>query len=370
MQTSRSQSNSAIRSSAPGRANLIGEHIDYAGGVVLPFAISNRTYANISMRNDDLIAVESTHSDGVVTVDKSELATWSGQGWARYPLGVINVFRSMGVDLPGLNIAIDSNVPQGAGVSSSAALECAVAIGLNQLLNLDFSHLELAKISQRAENEYVGMPCGLMDQATSMLAKESHILCFDCLSHEFDYLPFDIESQSLEILLIDSRVKHELVDGGYASRFAACETARTTLNLSSLRNLTRDQFEKAELEPLVRKRVSHVISEMERVEEASAALIQKNFHKVGELMNQSHASLRDQYEVSCVELDLICDLALNNGAIGARMMGGGFGGSAIVLTPSSARESILGHIKEAFQKKGLNSVNLIAATPSQGAHIE
>lgn len=370
MPTSPSTNKKSVRASAPGRANLIGEHVDYAGGVVLPFAISNRTYADISLRDDDQIRLQSTHSIEPVELSLSELATWDGPGWARYPLGVLHVLRNEGIEIPGMEIAIESDVPQGAGLSSSAALECAVATGLNELLSSGYSKLELAKFSQRAENKYVGMPCGLMDQATSMLAKEANILRFDCLSHEYEYLPFNLEAESLEILLIDSRMKHELVDGGYATRFAACESARATMGLNSLRELTREQFEAADLEPLIRKRISHVISEMERVEAASVALQERDFTRVGELMNQSHASLRDLYEVSSVELDLICEIATTRGALGARMMGGGFGGSAIVLTPTSAREEILSVIDREFENKNYTKVGLIAAAPSEGARVE
>ena len=363
-------SKAEIVASAPGRANLIGEHVDYAGGVVLPFAITNRTFAAISRRNDTKIIVHSSQSGNSASTTVEDLARFNGANWARYPLGVIDILHKAGVDFPGLEIHIDGNVPHGAGLSSSAALECAVAMGINELLSLGITRLELAKIAQRAENEYVGMPCGLMDQATSMLAREDHILQFDCLTFDFDYLPFDLDSQELKILLIDSRVKHALVDGGYASRFAACETAKNTLHLNSLRELKRDAFEKAELEPLIRKRISHVVSEMERVEAAEIALKNNDFALVGALMNQSHASLRDQYEVSCEELDLICDLSLSHGAMGARMMGGGFGGSAIVLTPKNSREEILAHIKQEFEKRNFTPVNLISAAPSEGARIE
>ena len=359
-----------VVASAPGRANLIGEHIDYAGGVVLPFAISDRTYVGITRRNDRKLHVSSTHSKLPITIELDELEHWRGSSWARYPLGVVHILRTLGADFSGLDIEIDGSVPHGAGVSSSAALECATAIALDKLSNLGHSPLELAKICRRAENEYVGMPCGLMDQAASMLSQENHILAFDCLTFETQQLPFNLGEDNLEILLIDSQVKHQLVDGGYASRFAACESARSTLGLDSLRHLTRDVFESAALDPLVRKRVSHVISEMERVSKTIVALKAKNFQEVGELLNQSHASLRDIYEVSCVELDLICEVAITSGAFGGRMMGGGFGGSAIILTPIDQADAIIANVNKAFSDAGYKKPRAFTVAPSAGARIE
>jgi galactokinase len=359
-----------VVASAPGRANLIGEHIDYAGGVVLPFAISDRTYVGITRRNDRKLHVTSTHSKLPITIELDELEHWRGSSWARYPLGVVHILRTLGADFPGLDIEIDGSVPHGAGVSSSAALECATALALNELFSLGHSPLDLAKMCRRAENEYVGMPCGLMDQAASMLSQENHILAFDCLTFETQQLPFNLGEDNLEVLLIDSQVKHQLVDGGYASRFAACESARATLGLDSLRHLTRETFESADLEPLVRKRVSHVIAEMERVSKTMVALKEKNFPEVGELLNQSHASLRDTYEVSCKELDLACEDALTSGALGGRMMGGGFGGSAIILTPIDKTQTVIANVSKAFADAGFKKPRAFTVAPSTGARIE
>ena len=359
-----------IVASAPGRANLIGEHIDYAGGVVLPFAISDRTHVGVTRRSDRKLHVSSTHSKLAITLELDELENWKGTPWARYPLGVVHVLRTLGADFSGLDIEIDGSVPHGAGVSSSAALECATALALNVLFSLGHSPLDLAKICRRAENEYVGMPCGLMDQAASMLSQENHILAFDCLTFDSQQLPFNLGEDNLEILLIDSQVKHQLVDGGYASRFAACESARATLGVDSLRHLTREAFESADLEPLVRKRVSHVIAEIERVSKTMVALKEKNFREVGELLNQSHASLRDIYEVSCKELDLACEVALTSGALGGRMMGGGFGGSAIILTPINRTQTVIANVSKAFADAGFKKPRAFIVSPSAGARIE
>jgi len=324
----------------------------------------------MKLRSGSEFVVRSAQTEAEVQVEIEDLATWQGPTWPRYPLGVLHIMRSQGVEIPGLEIEISSAVPQGAGLSSSAALECATAITINELLDLQFSALELAKMAQQAENHYVGMPCGLMDQAASMLAQANHILEFDCLTLEYQQLPFDLEVNGLEILLIDSRVKHKLVDGGYASRFAACEIARTTLGLDSLRHLTPELFAKSDLPPLVHKRVSHVVTEMQRVAAATAALKESKFTEVGELMNQSHSSLRDIYEVSAPELDLICAAALVAGALGARMMGGGFGGSAIILSPINLREHIIENVTSASARSGYRTPRSFIATPSDGARIE
>lgn len=357
----------AISASAPGRANLIGEHIDYAGGVVLPFAISARTKVGVSPRSDKTIRIRSHQTKDQIEIQRYEIAKWRGPTWARYPLGVLHF---LGADLPGLDIEIDGNVPRGAGLSSSAALECSLALALNEYFTLGFFPLELAKIAQRAEIEYVGMPCGLMDQAASILSKANMILQFDCLTLESTYLPFDLEAHDLGILIIDSQVKHKLVDGGYASRFRACESARIALGLNSLRHLTPKLLEEAKLDPIIRKRVSHVVGEMQRVEETERALVSEDFHEVGALMNASHASLRDLYEVSCEELDLATDIAREVGALGARMMGGGFGGSAIVLTPKHLESKIMDEVEKAFANQNYAPPRHYSEKPGVGARIQ
>ena len=357
----------AISASAPGRANLIGEHIDYAGGIVLPFAISARTTAGITPRSDKTIRIRSQQRKDELEIQWNEIEKWQGRTWARYPLGVLNFIRT---ELPGLDIELDGKVPQGAGLSSSASLECSLAFALNEYFALGFSPLELAKIAQRAENEYVGMPCGLMDQAASILSEANMILQFDCLTLESTYLPFNLAAHDLSILIIDSHVKHKLVDGGYASRFRAVETARIELGIDSLRNLTPEALGEANLAPIIHKRVSHVVGEMQRVEDTAHALVREDFDAVGALMNASHASLRDLYEVSCEELDLATDIAREVGALGARMMGGGFGGSAIVLTPKHLEPMIMDEVEKAFAKQSYRPPRHYSEKPSAGARIE
>jgi galactokinase len=238
------------------------------------------------------------------------------------------------------------------------------------MFELGFTALELAKIAKKAENEYVGMPCGLMDQAASMLSHENSILQFDCLSLESDYLPFNLREHGLSILIVDSRVKHELVDGGYSNRFKACETARISLGLDSLRHLTPKLFESAKLDPLVRKRVSHIVGEMSRVEKTISALKIDDFLAVGQYMTETHASLRDLFEISWVEMDLAVEIGLKHGALGARMMGGGFGGSGIFLLPKEQIPQVMSEIETAFAKAGYRPPQRIIAEPSAGARIE
>lgn len=357
----------AIKASAPGRANLIGEHIDNAGGVVLPFAISTRTTVGISPRSNNTIRIRSHQEKDQVELQWDEVEKWEGPRWARYPLGVLNF---LGAELPGLDIEFDGRVPIGAGLSSSAAMECALVVALNEYFSLGLAPLELAKLAQLAENAYVGMPCGLMDQAASILSKADMILKFDCLSLESTYLPFNLATHDLSILIIDSQVKHQLVDGGYANRLHACETARIQVGLDSLRHLTPEALERAELEPVVHKRASHVVGEMQRVMQTVKALELEDFHKVGELLNASHVSLRDLYEVSCDELDLATQVSRDVGALGARMMGGGFGGSAIVLIPKHLEVGVVDEVERAFAKRGYRAPRCFTATPSAGARIE
>lgn len=359
--------NPAIVASAPGRANLLGEHIDYAGGIVLPFAIPYRTSVGITARTDKKICLRSAQISDEIDVQWDEIAQWQGPTWARYVLGVLHVLDR---DLPGLDIEVHGQVPQGSGLSSSAALECAVATALNEMFELGFTALELAKIAKKAENEYVGMPCGLMDQAASMLSRENSILQFDCLSLESDYLPFNLREHGLSILIVDSRVKHELVDGGYSNRFKACETARRSMGLDSLRHLTPELFESAQLDPLVRKRVSHIVGEMSRVEKTVSALKIDDFLAVGQYMTETHSSLRDLFEISWVEMDLAVEIGLKNGALGARMMGGGFGGSGIFLLPKVQIPQVMSEIETAFAKAGYRPPQSFIAEPSAGARIE
>ena len=353
---------------APGRVNLIGEHIDYSEGFVLPFAIDSVTTAAISKRSDNQVRVTSAQqSDTVITTDLSRIAEKSGEGWVRYVLGVIWALEiNHGVD-----IYIDGKVPLGAGLSSSAALECSVAIALNHLFQLRKNSKELALITQRAENEYVGVPCGIMDQSVSLMAKEGFALLLDCRDLSTSHIPVDFAGAGLRLLIVDTRAHHALIDGGYAERRASCETVAQKLNVKSMRDLNFNVLDEAKsvLTNVEFQRAKHAVTEIARVLAAVSALEARNFKELGELLTQSHQSLRDDYAVSCPELDLVVDTALSHGALGARMVGGGFGGSAIALIRDEDAGRISQAIEQAFAQKGFAAPRFFSSLPSDGARV-
>jgi galactokinase len=304
-----------VTSEAPGRVNLIGEHIDYSEGFVLPFAIANRTHAAISRSSDGLVRVSShQRRNNIFSISISDVKPGSKGDWEKYVLGVI---WSLGIT-EGLNILVDGNVPAGAGLSSSASLECAVAVGLNTLLNLGLSDKELARATQRAENEYVGMPCGIMDQSVSIMGKAGSALLLDCRDLSTESIPFSVADAGLELLIIDTQAHHALVDGGYAERRASCESAAVKLGVKSMRELTMEHLlaEKDKLSEVEFIRARHAVSEISRVLATVESLKGGDFEEVGALINQSHNSLRDDYAVSCPELDLAVEAARSAGALG------------------------------------------------------
>ena len=355
-----------VTSEAPGRVNLIGEHIDYSEGFVLPFAIDNRTHAAISRSSDGLVRIAShQRRNNIFSISISDIKPGSKGDWEKYVLGVI---WSLGVT-EGLNILVDGNVPAGAGLSSSAALECAVAVGLNTLLNLGLSDKELARATQRAENDYVGMPCGIMDQSVSIMGKAGSALLLDCRDLSTESIPFNVADAGLELLIIDTQAHHALVDGGYAERRAACESAAQKLGVNSMRDLTMEQLlaNKDKLSEVEFIRARHAVSEISRVLSTVEALKRTEFQEVGALINQSHNSLRDDYAVSCPELDVAVEAARSAGALGARMVGGGFGGSAIALLRVEDVDKARTAIAEAFSNQGFKKPRFFTSLPSAGA---
>jgi galactokinase len=357
-----------VIASAPGRVNLIGEHIDYSQGFVLPFAISYRTTAAIRRRDDQVIRIRSKQRvDDVATTAISELLPGSQGGWERYVSGVI---WALGIN-EGIDVEIDGDVPLGAGLSSSAALECAVALGLNEMFSLGLNKKELALLTQKAENQYVGVPCGIMDQSVSLMAETGSALLLDCRDLSTTLVPFDLAASGLELLIIDTQAHHALVDGEYAKRRQACESACTKLQIASLRDIDlsiliegRDLLNDEEY-----KRAHHAVSEMARTLEAVDVLGNKDFVALGSLITQSHVSLRDDYEISCPELNCAVDVALAHGALGARMIGGGFGGSAIALAAQDQIEEIKDAIAEAFNIARFSEPRFFTSLPSEGAKV-
>ena len=357
-----------VLAAAPGRVNLIGEHVDFLDGFVLPFAIKDVTTVAIARNGTNKIRVASAQENfKIEEVALQGLQPLTGKTWTRYPIGVIWALEIK----DGLDVLIDGQVPLGAGLSSSAALEAAVGTALNHLYKLDISPEKLALLCQKAENKYVGMPCGIMDQSISIMGKEGHALLLDCRDLSTEQIPFDIAPHGLELLVIDTQVHHELVDGGYAERRASCEKAVSTLGIKSLRDISVEDFvsRKSELDQITFVRAYHAVTEMRRVLDAVIALKKSDFVTFGKIVTEAHNSLRDNYTVSCPELDLVVEVSLHNGALGARMIGGGFGGAAIALLKSEDVELVKSQINQAFIGADFKAPRFFISTPAQGARV-
>ena len=355
-----------VISEAPGRVNLIGEHIDYSEGFVLPFAIADRTHAAIASRPDGLVRIAShQRKEKIFSIDIHDVKPGSKGDWEKYVLGVL---WSLGITT-GVDILVDGSVPAGAGLSSSAALECSVAVGLNELFTLNKSLEDLARATQKAENDYVGMPCGIMDQSVSLMGKVGAALLLDCRDLTTESVPFNVADAGLELLIIDTQAHHALVDGGYAERRAACESVAAKLNIPSMRHLTLDVLEASREKITATEfiRARHAVTEIARVLDSVTALRASDFATLGELINQSHASLRDDYAVSCPELDVAVAASLEAGAIGSRMVGGGFGGSAIALIKAEDISKVREAVTQAFESRGFKRPRFFTSLPSAGA---
>jgi galactokinase len=301
----------------------------------------------------------------IFSIDINDVKPGSKGDWEKYVLGVI---WSLGIT-SGFDILVDGSVPAGAGLSSSAALECSVAVALNQLCGLNKSLQELARATQKAENDYVGVPCGIMDQSVSLMAQAGSALLLDCRDLTTELVPFSVADAGLELLIIDTQAHHALVDGGYAERRASCESVASKLNIPSMRHLTLEVLtanrEKLSDTEFIRAR--HAVTEIARVLDAVIALRASDFVALGSLINQSHISLRDDYTVSCPELDVAVDASLSAGALGARMVGGGFGGSAIALIQADAVAQTRDAVTKAFEAKGFKKPRFFTSLPSAGA---
>lgn len=355
-----------VISEAPGRVNLIGEHIDYSDGYVLPFAIADRTFAAIARNKNRTIRIAShQRRDKIFSIPIDRVKPGSAGSWEKYVLGVI---WSLEID-EGLDILVDGTVPAGAGLSSSAALECSVAVALNSLLNLGKSLEELARATQKAENDYVGMPCGIMDQSISLMGSAGSALLLDCRDLSSELIPFDVAEAGLELLIIDTQAHHSLVDGGYAERRASCESAIKKLNVRSMRELTLENLSanREKLSETEYLRSRHAVTEIARVLQAVLALKRSDFVEVGHLINASHISLRDDYTVSCPELNTAVEASLSAGALGSRMVGGGFGGSAIALVKAELVEQTKSAVTAAFSQSGFKKPRFFTSLPSAGA---
>jgi galactokinase len=358
--------------SAPGRVNLIGEHTDYNDGFVFPFAIDRRTTVAVGDREDRLVRVASTFSPDVVEVHLDELTPDAVSGWAAYPLGVVWAFGEHGADLAharGVDLHIDSDVPIGTGLSSSAAIECAVALALDEHWGLGFDRPTLAKIGQLAENRVVGAPTGIMDQSASLLGEADSGVFLDCRSLDADVIPLGFAEAGLSLLVIDTRVSHSHATGGYAARRASCEAGAQALGVESLRWVDVDDLDRARelLDDETFRRVRHVVTENQRVLDTVRTLREQGPGAIGPLLDASHVSMRDDFEISVPELDLAVETAQTNGAIGARMTGGGFGGAAIALVADDLVPVIAGAVREAFAERGHREPAIFTVHAAQGA---
>lgn len=362
---------------APGRVNLIGEHTDYNDGFVLPMAI-DRYVVLAAARSTEATPehpvhvfsseVEQTERLSPGMKDPAEVAPW-----ARYVLGVMVGCAERGMDCGPLDIVVESTVPLGGGLSSSAALEVATATLLEAVTGQMMNDMEKALLCQKAEHEYAGMPCGIMDQFTSVMGRRNHLMLLDCRSRDVKLVPMD--NQDITVLIINTNVKHELTGGEYAERRSQCGAAAEKMGVASLRDATFDLLgqSKEALEPVFQRRARHVIGEIERTVEAAARIEAGDWARVGQLMYASHESLRDDYEVSCDELDLLVELAKkqaeSDGVIGSRMTGGGFGGCTVSLVRSGEVDSIAESIRAEYERRTGIEPSIFTTRPAQGAHI-
>jgi galactokinase len=345
--------------SAPGRINLIGEHTDYNGGFVLPCAVDRRVAVAIGRGGDELY---STDFDEARPVSKKK-----DSSWADYPRGVAQAIGEAAGEIGDFRAVFAGDVPQGAGLSSSAAIEAATALALDALFGLGIGRKDLAVLCQRAENEFVGVQSGIMDQYASLLCEEGAALLVDCRSLEAETVPLDLTKVGLALLVCDTRVERGLADTGYNDRRAACERAAKILGVEQLRDARKKDLQRLSGEEL--KRARHIVSENTRVLEGVAALRAENFRELGRLMYASHASMRDDFEISTPELDAFVGLAQQSGAPGARLTGAGFGGCAIALVQDGETEGLTREILQSFAERGFEEPAFYEFLPAAGAEV-
>jgi galactokinase len=361
----------AVVWSAPGRVNLIGEHTDYNDGFVLPFALPHRTAVAMSTSDSPEWTIWSESTGEIVTAGPDDLEPGRVTGWAAYVVGVLWALRESGVSPTPARIAIASDVPLGAGLSSSAALECAVLAAAVELAGADVPVHQWPTLAQRAENAYVGMPCGIMDQSAATLCREGHALYLDCRSLATEHVPFALAESGLAMLVVDTRAPHRHVTGEYARRRETCEAAARSLGVPALRDVTDLDAALAALpDDVFRRRVRHVVTENERVRRTVELLRAGRAEEIGPELDASHASLRDDYEVTVDELDVAADAAVAAGALGARMTGGGFGGCVIALVRAADADTVAGAVANAFAERGFTPPISFVAVPAEGARRE
>ena len=352
---------------APGRVNLMGEHTDYNDGWVLPFALDRGVVVAAARRAGGVLAIFSRQVPAdPVTVPLAELTRGSVTGWAAYPAGVAWAMRAAGLPVGGASLVIDSDLPRGAGLSSSAALECATALALAGLYEVSVPRAELARLARRAENEMVGVPSGIMDQSASLLGEPRQALLLDCRSGETTLVPFDPAAAGLALLVVDTQARHALTDGRYAVRRQECELAARALGVPSLRDVTSAADLARIADPVLARRARHVFTDNQRVHEAVALLRTGDVAGLGPVLHAAHVSLRDDFEISWPEADVAVSTAESAGALGARMVGGGFGGSVIALVPAGGTE-VPAALTAEYARRGWPPPRFLAAPPAAGA---
>ena len=360
---------------APGRVNVIGEHTDYNDGFVLPMAIEHYAVmaADRPVDGGNVIQIRDTSGAEPVLVDLSIPVAAGLPKWGNYPRGVIAGFLEHGVTLAGLDVLLRSTVPLGGGLSSSAALEVATATLLETVTGKKFDSVEKALLCQKAENDFAGVPCGIMDQFVSIMGRANHLLLLDCRSRKTELVP--MSDASVALLIVNTNVRHELTGGGYAQRRIQCETAAKILGVPALRDVTAERLESArsKMDEVVFRRARHVIGEIERTVLAAEGVRASNWPTVGQLMYASHDSLRDDYEVSCKELDVVVEIAgdigVKGGIYGCRMTGGGFGGCTVALVKTELVEAISQQIAADYKKRTKIEATIFVSRPAAGAMV-
>ncbi|MDB5208808.1 MAG: galactokinase [Flavisolibacter sp.] len=359
---------------SPGRVNIIGEHTDYNNGFVLPAAVDKSIYVGISKRDDDKIVLYSEefgeeHQSTVSTVEPS------GKHWPNYVLGVVDQLNKRGYAISGFNLNVDGDVPVGAGLSSSAAVECAVAFALNELFSLNIPKIEIPEIGQKTEHTFAGAMVGIMDPFASVFGKKDHVIKLDCQSLDYEYVPLEIEGY--KIVLLNTNVKHSLASSEYNTRRKECEAGvamivKAGIDVKSLRDVTIEMLRKY-VEPadaLIYKRCKYVVEENERLLSACEHLKNGNIEGLGKKMYGSHDGLSKEYEVSCPELDFLVDAVRGNpGVLGARMMGGGFGGCTINIVKEEAIDELVENLSKTYKQAMAKELTAYVAQTADGSSI-
>ena len=360
---------------SPGRINIIGEHTDYNNGFVLPASIDKAAYLAIALRDDDEIHLKAEDLDETFSISIKDMKPVGDISWPNYILGSVAQFSKKGVELKGFNAILTSDVPIGAGLSSSAAVECATTFALNELFKTNLDRVEMVKMSQKAEHEYAGVMCGIMDQFASMMGKKDHVIKLDCHSLEYEYVPFKLEG--IKILLLDTNVKHSLASSEYNTRRKECAQAVEWIkehepNVNSLRDATEEMLDKYVLpkDQLIDKRSRFVVQEINRLQRACEDLKRGDIQSMGKKMFATHDGLSEMYAVSCDELDYLINFVRNNDAvIGARMMGGGFGGCTINLVKEEAIPGLIKDVSAQYEKHSGKKLSAYVVSISDGTEI-